>query len=41
MGRKILLVTTAQQRYDTLACNGGPLSRTPVVDGPHPVQPWK
>ena len=33
MGRKILLVTTDQQRYDTLACNGGTLSRTPVVDG--------
>jgi len=23
MGRKILLVTTDQQRFDTLACNGG------------------
>ncbi len=23
MGRKILLVTTDQQRYDTLGCNGG------------------
>jgi arylsulfatase A-like enzyme len=33
MGRKILLVTTDQQRFDTLACNGGTLSRTPVVDG--------
>ena len=33
MGRKILLVTTDQQRYDTLGCNGGALSRTPVVDG--------
>ncbi len=32
MGRKILLVTTDQQRYDTLTCNGGALSRTPVVD---------
>ena len=32
MGRKILLVTTDQQRYDTLAGNGGTLSRTPVVD---------
>ena len=30
MGRKILLVTTDQQRFDTLACNGGTLSRTPV-----------
>jgi len=33
MGRKILFVTTDQQRYDTLGCNGGVLSRTPVVDG--------
>ena len=33
MGRKILLVTTDQQRYDTLGCNGGTLGRTPVVDG--------
>ena len=33
MGRKILFITTDQQRYDTLACNGGLLSRTPVVDG--------
>jgi arylsulfatase A-like enzyme len=32
MGRKILLVTTDQQRYDTLGCNGGTLARTPVVD---------
>jgi arylsulfatase A-like enzyme len=32
MGRKILLVTTDQQRYDTLGCNGGTLGRTPVVD---------
>ena len=32
MGRKILLVTTDQQRYDTLGCNGGVLGRTPVVD---------
>jgi arylsulfatase A-like enzyme len=32
MGRKILFVTTDQQRYDTLGCNGGGLSRTPVVD---------
>lgn len=32
MGRKILLVTTDQQRYDTLGCNGGTLSRTPVAD---------
>ncbi|MFT3853528.1 MAG: sulfatase-like hydrolase/transferase [Ilumatobacteraceae bacterium] len=33
MGRKILFVTTDQQRYDTLGCNGGTLSRTPVADG--------
>jgi len=32
MGRKILLVTTDQQRYDTLGCNGATLARTPVVD---------
>ncbi len=33
MGRKILLVTTDQQRYDTLGCNGGTIARTPVIDG--------
>ena len=33
MGRKILLVTTDQQRYDTLGCNGGTVARTPVIDG--------
>ena len=32
MARKILLVTTDQQRYDTLGCNGGTLARTPVID---------
>jgi arylsulfatase A-like enzyme len=32
MGRKILLVTTDQQRYDTLGCNGGTVARTPVAD---------
>ena len=31
--RKILFVTTDQQRYDTLGCNGGTIARTPVVDG--------
>ncbi len=31
--RKILFVTTDQQRYDTLGCNGGTVARTPVVDG--------
>ena len=33
MGRKTLFITTDQQRFDTLGCNGGTLSRTPVVDG--------
>lgn len=32
MGRKILFVTTDQQRYDALGCNGGVIARTPVVD---------
>jgi arylsulfatase A-like enzyme len=32
VGRKILFVTTDQQRYDTLGCNGGLVARTPVVD---------
>ena len=32
MGRKILFVTTDQQRYDALGCNGGTVGRTPVVD---------
>ena len=32
MGRKILFVTTDQQRYDALGCNGGTIARTPVVD---------
>jgi len=32
MGRKILFVTTDQQRYDTLGCNGGTIARTPVAD---------
>jgi arylsulfatase A-like enzyme len=32
MGRKILFVTTDQQRYDTLGCNGGTIARTPFVD---------
>ncbi len=30
--RKVLFVTTDQQRYDTLGCNGGTLARTPVID---------
>ena len=33
MGRKILFITTDQQRYDALGCNGGRIARTPVVDG--------
>ncbi len=32
MGRKILFITTDQQRYDTVGANGGTLSRTPVID---------
>jgi len=31
--RKILFVTTDQQRHDTLGCYGGAVARTPVVDG--------
>ncbi len=33
MSRRILFVTTDQQRYDALGCNGGTVARTPVVDG--------
>lgn len=32
MGRKILFITTDQQRYDTLGCNGASIGRTPVLD---------
>jgi arylsulfatase A-like enzyme len=32
VGRKILFVTTDQQRFDALGCNGGRIARTPVVD---------
>src|SRR5258705_8008093 len=32
VGRKILFVTTDQQRYDGLGCNGGNIAHTPVVD---------
>jgi len=32
VGRKIFLVTTDQQRYDALGCNGGRVARTPVAD---------
>ena len=33
MGRNILFITTDQQRYDALGCNGGTIAKTPVVDG--------
>lgn len=33
MGRNILFITTDQQRFDSLGCNGGTVARTPVVDG--------
>lgn len=33
MGRKILFVTTDQQRYDSLGCTGGTVARTPTLDG--------
>jgi arylsulfatase A-like enzyme len=32
VGRRILLITTDQQRYDTLGVNGGAIARTPVLD---------
>src|SRR5271155_2909094 len=32
MGRNILFITTDQQRYDALGCNGGTIARTPVAD---------
>ncbi|HUO49092.1 MAG TPA: sulfatase-like hydrolase/transferase [Acidimicrobiales bacterium] len=32
MPRNILFVTTDQQRYDALGCNGGTVARTPVAD---------
>src|SRR5262249_7955754 len=32
MPRNILLVTTDQQRYDSLGCNGGTIARTPTID---------
>jgi arylsulfatase A-like enzyme len=32
MGRKILFITTDQQRYDAYGCNGGEVARTPVTD---------
>ena len=33
MNRNILLITTDQQRYDSLGCTGGKISRTPTLDG--------
>jgi arylsulfatase A-like enzyme len=33
MGRKILFITTDQQRYDSLGCTGGTVARTPAIDG--------
>jgi arylsulfatase A-like enzyme len=32
MARKILFITTDQQRYDSLGCNGGKVARTPNID---------
>ena len=32
MGRKILFVTTDQQRFDSLGCNGNKFCRTPNID---------
>jgi arylsulfatase A-like enzyme len=33
MGRKILFITTDQQRYDSLGCNGNRFCHTPTIDG--------
>jgi arylsulfatase A-like enzyme len=32
VGRNVLFITTDQQRYDALGCNGGRVARTPVAD---------
>jgi arylsulfatase A-like enzyme len=32
MRRNILFITTDQQRYDSLGCNGGKIAKTPVAD---------
>ena len=32
MGRRILFITTDQQRFDSLGCNGGTIARTPNID---------
>jgi len=41
MGRKILFITTDQQRYDGLACNGGKGPSTAGPDGGTPGQGWQ
>ena len=33
MGRKILFITTDEQRFDALGCYGGKVAKTPVADG--------
>jgi arylsulfatase A-like enzyme len=33
MVRKVLLITTDQQRYDSLGCTGGTVAKTPIIDG--------
>jgi len=33
VGRNILFITTDQQRFDSLGCNGGTVARTPTIDG--------
>ena len=32
MGRKFLLITTDQQRFEALGCNGGQFAKTPNID---------
>jgi len=32
MGRNILFITTDQQRFDSLGCNGNTVARTPASD---------
>ena len=32
MGRKILFITTDQQRFDSLGCNGNKFCKTPNID---------
>ena len=32
MAKNVLLITTDQQRYDALGCNGGKVAKTPVLD---------